>query len=154
MNLTSLSTEEALAAGGIVGGLVAVMGIFGFIFTILMIIAWWKIFKKAGEAGWKSIIPIYNIYIFCKIIGINFWICFLLLPIIIGIIAAIFPDAETLNACLSGAYALFIDIYTAIKLGDAFKKSTAFKVGLVFFPNIFALILAFGISKYHKPITK
>ena len=30
----------------------------------------WLIFEKAGEAGWKSIIPIYNLYIMLEIIGL------------------------------------------------------------------------------------
>ena len=30
---------------------------------ILTILAHWKIFTKAGEKGWKAIIPIYNIII-------------------------------------------------------------------------------------------
>jgi hypothetical protein len=38
-------------------------------FTILMIAAWWKIFTKAGQPGWACIIPIYNLYVWCKIVG-------------------------------------------------------------------------------------
>ena len=34
-----------------------------------MIVALWKIFTKAGEPGWKSIIPIYNIIMLLKIVG-------------------------------------------------------------------------------------
>ena len=37
--------------------------LFAFIFYILQVIAYWKIFTKAGEEGWKSIIPIYNGYV-------------------------------------------------------------------------------------------
>ena len=47
-------------------GLVAVImayALFAFIFYILQVIAYWKIFTKAGEEGWKSIIPIYNGYV-------------------------------------------------------------------------------------------
>lgn len=33
---------------------------------IVQIVALWKIFEKAGEKGWKSIIPIYNLYILFK----------------------------------------------------------------------------------------
>ena len=42
-------------------GLVAFImayALFAFIFYILQVIAYWKIFTKAGEEGWKSIIPI------------------------------------------------------------------------------------------------
>ena len=34
--------------------------IFAFVWWILQIIANWNIFTKAGEAGWKSLIPIYG----------------------------------------------------------------------------------------------
>ena len=29
---------------------------------ILQAVAYWKIFEKAGEPGWKAIIPFYNTY--------------------------------------------------------------------------------------------
>ena len=38
-----------------------------FAWWLLQIIANWRIFTKAGEAGWKSIIPIYGDYISYKI---------------------------------------------------------------------------------------
>ena len=37
--------------------------IFALAWWILQIIANWNIFTKAGEAGWKSIIPIYGDYV-------------------------------------------------------------------------------------------
>ena len=61
----------------------------------------------------------------------------------------------TILSFLSLGYAIFLAIYEAIKLGDAFKKGTGFKVGLVLLPNIFLLILAFGSAKYAgKPAAK
>ncbi|MBR1762543.1 MAG: hypothetical protein IJ731_04170, partial [Eubacterium sp.] len=38
------------------------------VIAILSIIALWKIFEKAGEAGWKAIIPFYNAYTLVKIV--------------------------------------------------------------------------------------
>lgn len=35
--------------------------------VVLMVASMWKIFSKAGESGWKSLIPIYNTYILFKI---------------------------------------------------------------------------------------
>lgn len=40
------------------------------IFLIIFLLncyAAWKVFEKAGEEGWKAIIPIYNAYIYQKI---------------------------------------------------------------------------------------
>ena len=44
------------------------MNILEIIFYILVIIGQWKMFEKAGESGWKALIPIYNLYILYKII--------------------------------------------------------------------------------------
>ncbi|MBQ6130316.1 signal peptidase I [Candidatus Saccharibacteria bacterium] len=146
--LTSLNSEEALVAGGLLGGAIVGVSVVALIYVILCIVAWWKIFTKAGEAGWKAIIPIYNVYILCRITGINFWIFCLGLPFAVGILSAIVGSETVAGSTITGLYALFFDIYLAIKLGDAFKKGTGFKVGLVLLPFIFYLILAFGDAKY------
>jgi signal peptidase I len=39
----------------------------------------WKIFEKAGEKGWKALIPIYNYYIWLKIVKRPWWWLFILL---------------------------------------------------------------------------
>ena len=153
--MNSLTTTQSLAVGSLLGGAAAFVSIF----YILLIIAWWKLFIKAGEKGWKSIIPIYNIYIYCRIIGINFWIYVVAIPIALSILQTI-ATGNNFNAenpsgfavfanLLLGAYTIFLAIYEAIKLGDAFKKGTGFKVGTVCFPHIFLFILAFGSAKYH-----
>ncbi len=64
---------------GIVAGILGFLGIFFLIIiavAVLMIIAQFKVFKKGGEEGWKAIIPIYNQYTLCQIVGLNpNWIC-------------------------------------------------------------------------------
>ena len=35
--------------------------------VLLCILAYWMIFKKAGEAGWKALIPVYSTYIEYKL---------------------------------------------------------------------------------------
>ena len=39
---------------------------------ILFKIAQWRVFTKAGEKGWKALIPMYDFYIYLKIIRISF----------------------------------------------------------------------------------
>lgn len=48
------------------------------IWYILVVAGAWKMFEKAGEAGWKAIIPIYNMYIVYKLCWNTslFWIWF------------------------------------------------------------------------------
>ena len=47
--------------------------------SILTIASMWKLFLKLGEAGWKSIIPIYNLVILFKHADMNPKLLFLLL---------------------------------------------------------------------------
>src|SRR5207245_3580957 len=67
--------------------------IVGLLIALLLIVAMWKVFTKAGQPGWASIIPIYNLYIWCKMVGRpGWWIILLLIPfvnIIVGIILCI-----------------------------------------------------------------
>ena len=37
-------------------------------FLVLNMLIGWKTFEKAGVAGWKSLIPIYNLFVSAKII--------------------------------------------------------------------------------------
>lgn len=100
------------------------------IFGIIGIVAMWKIFQKAGEEGWKAIIPFYNTYTLVKIVDGN-GIKFLLLFVpIVNIVFA---------------------IMLMVKLAKAFGKSGGFAVGLIFLSLIFELILAFDNSEYQGP---
>jgi len=78
-----LTNEEAAGLLGGFAGLFAGLGMVGIIVTIiwaiLAIVALWKVFTKAGEAGWKAIIPIYNAYIMYKIAGMKNWFWYTLI---------------------------------------------------------------------------
>jgi signal peptidase I len=53
------------------------------LFFIACLAGLWKIFQKAGEAGWKSVIPFYNLYVWLRIIKKPlWWYIFLLIPFI------------------------------------------------------------------------
>lgn len=131
------STTDALVAGGVMGAVVSFLMTYAFIvfiIAILTIIANWKIFTKAGEKGWKSIIPIYNMVILFRISGISPWwiLLYLLAPVpLIGVIAS---------------FGLMIYLY--INLAKAFGKGAGFTVGLILLNTIFVMILGFGSSEY------
>jgi uncharacterized membrane protein YhaH (DUF805 family) len=104
--------------------------IFWLAYTILMIAAWWKIFTKAGQPGWASIIPIYNLYIWCKIVGRPWWwILLMLIPFVNFIII----------------------IILCIDLAKSFGKGVGFGLGLLFLGIIFFPILGFGGAQYQGP---
>ncbi len=100
------------------------------IFAILLIAALWKIFAKANEPGWASIIPIYNTYILLKIVGRPWWWLLLLLIPFVNFI---------------------VGIVVMLDLAKSFGKGTGFAVGLILLAPIFLLILGFGNDRYLGP---
>ena len=169
--LNSLTTSEAAFAGGILGTVMIALAVF----CVLLIVAQWKIFEKAGEKGWKSLIPIYGQYILFKIVGAKTWFwVFLCISIITSIMTTVNVPAidwnasqEVINAQLelidwsqyvpfiigmgiSFIAAIAIDILLSVKLAKAFGKDILYVLGLIFFPEIVLLVLAFGKAKYDK----
>ncbi len=152
-NLTS--TQSAAALGGTFGvlaGMATTMFIVAIVFYILLVIAQWRMFTKAGEKGWKSIIPIYNAYIYMKIIGLSFWKWFAAL-FVSELLLQIGVNANLGFFSAIGGIAAFVltivlAVLTARNTAKAFGKGTGFAVGLFFLPNIFQLIIGFGASEY------
>lgn len=158
------STAEAAAVGGILAGIVSFTLFAILAFVVLLIIAWWRMFTKAGEKGWKSIIPIYSSYVLFKLVWNtkNFWIC-LGLGVVTGLLNSLGTSfaADSNGAGGFGIFSILSLIVSIISLvwyvrlslktAAAYGKSTGFGVGLVLLPTIFLLILAFGSSEYVGP---
>ena len=135
---SSVSGLEGLFFG--VFFLLIIAAVIGLIVHIFSIICMWKIFVKAGKAGWIALVPLYNAYTLFEITWGNGWYCLTLLIGMIPIIGWIVDVA--------------IFIITLIKLGDSFKKSTGFIVGLSLVGIIFIGILAYDSSTYEGPSNK
>ena len=104
--------------------------IVGLLIALLLIVAIWKVFTKAGQPGWASIIPIYNLYIWCKVVGRpGWWIILLLIPLV-NIIVAIILNIDT---------------------AKSFGKGAGFGIGLALLGVIFWPILGFGSAQYQGP---
>ncbi len=140
----------------VVAMLMAMVGVIvtvGIIMYVITVIAYWQIFKKAGEKGWKSLIPLYNSYIMYKISWKTsmFWIM-ILLDVVYAVLAGI--NVSSQSGVLSFlSYAVYIAVLVIAiiamhKLSKAFGHGAGFTVGLVFLSPIFILILAFGSSQY------
>ena len=127
--------------------------IFAFVWWILQIIANWNIFTKTGEAGWKSLIPIYGDYVSYKIAWQTsyFWLSFIL-----GIVASYVSSANlnesiflTVIATLLRIVIAVINIMYCVKLARAFGRGIGFAIGLILLQPIFLLILGFGSDQYY-----
>ena len=99
------------------------------VIAVIMIIANWKIYTKAGKPGWASIVPFYNMYVMYEIAGMNGWMFLLTFIPIVNIV---------------------IQIMLYLNLAKKFGKSTGFAIGLILLNPIFLLLLAFGNAEYNK----
>ena len=99
----------------------------GILFILLLIASFWKVFEKAGEAGWKSLIPIYNLFVLLRIAGCpGWWFLMFFLPV--------------LN--------IYFMVVMHIRLAERFGKSALFGFALCFLGFIFFPVLAFGSATY------
>lgn len=139
----------------ILAGLAAYL-IISLIWYIIMVIANWRIFTKAGEAGWKSIIPFLNTYVLFKIAwNIKmFWI--MLGTLIAGsICTSIAGEQGGVLAIIGAVFSLascVIGIISVHKLSKSFGHGIGFTLGLLFLSPIFTLILGLGSSEYIGPM--
>ena len=159
-NVTGAGMSSGLVGlllGLLAGALGLAVIIFAVVWYILQVIAYWKIFTKAGKPGWHSIIPILNTWDQYDLSWSRTmaWV-WLALAAANGIIsrnaAAAQRAGETYNAGLAGSLlGLAIGVVTVIglyKLAKSFGKGFGFFIGLLLLNPIFMLILGFGDSRY------
>lgn len=103
------------------------MLIVGLILFLVVIVSFWKVFVKAGQAGWKSLIPIYNLIVLIQIAGKPLWWLLLFLVPIVNIVFLVLLHIE---------------------LAKRFGKGAVFGLGLCFLGFVFFPILAFDNSTY------
>ena len=134
----------------------AVYVVISLVWYIIMVIANWRIFTKAGQAGWKSIIPILNTYVLFKIAWKTkmFWL--MLVTLIGGSVCATMAQEQSNDTlAIIGAGLTFVSCVIGIiavhKLSKAFGHGLGFTLGLLFLSPIFTLILGLGGSEYIGP---
>lgn len=82
------------------------------IIWLIGVLSLWQVFYKAGYEGWKSIIPVYNIYILTKIAAQPIWVFLLHFVPGVNVVAA---------------------LLVSLGVAKAFGKDTAFGVILWLF---------------------
>ena len=94
---------------------------------VFIIAGVWKTFAKAGQPGWASIIPIYNIIVMLEIARRPiWWILLMFIPLVNFIIL----------------------IIIMIEIAKNFGKGAGFGIGLALLGFIFYPILGFGDARY------
>ncbi len=122
------SYDAAYAAAA--SGVSAVYAILSLAISVLTLVAMWKLFVKAGRAGWKCLIPFYNTYCLYDIAWGNGWLFLLMFVPCVNVV---------------------VGIMMLFKLAKAFGQGTGFGFGLLFLNTIFILILGFGSAEYVGP---
>ena len=126
-----------------IGIIALVIGFFVVLIIALLVVAKWRLFKKAGRRGWKSLIPFYSSWILVEIAGLKWW-WFLFL-----IIEFTFKF-DMGDFFLSFSIAKFFGTFNCYyNIAKRFGKdySTCIVAGL--FPTIFACIFAFSKNEIY-----
>ena len=131
--------------------------------AVLQIVATWKLYEKAGEPGWSSIVPVYYYMQQIKIATGSYKLAWVyigtLVVYLIGCIAFAFtqvfenPDVmETAQIIWMVFYLIMlvplcgIAYYVSYKFAKAYGKSQAFCILSIFFPQIMIIIMGFDKS--------
>lgn len=135
----------------IMTGMMGTVLLLAAVWYVIQVIALWRVFTKAGEAGWKSLIPFYNGYIQYKISWKTqfFWLG--IICIIVGTVLNNMDGAISVLGyviCLAGTAVHLVAYH---KLSLAFGHGVGFTLGLIFLNPIFILMLGFGGSQYQGP---
>ncbi len=115
---------------------------------VLYVVGLWKVFKKAGEDGWKALIPFYNTYVLTKIVGLSWWWFLLAVaPTIVGLVSG----TSTLVS-LGSICQIIANVCIAKNLSMKMHKDTATIVLLVLFPVVMYPVLGLGSSTWDESV--
>ena len=126
--LVSVLGQSSQNGGSAIGAIVFLLVYLAILVGVIA--GFWKTFVKAGQPGWAIFIPIFNLYVMCKIAGRpGWWIILMLIPIV----------------------GLIMFVILSIDIAKSFGKDAGFGVGLGLLSFIFYPILGFGSAEYRGP---
>ena len=142
--------QATILAGALLGVALTVILIIALVWFVFQVIADWKIFTKAGQAGWKSLIPFYNYYVEYDICWNGlFGLGYVVLLAVANSVSSQDPStALQVLLAVAGIGAIVLHCIESVKLAKAFGKETGFAVCLILFGPIARLVLGFGSAKY------
>lgn len=129
-DMVPLELQAPLQSSDIISGPVGtVVLLFQIALVGVQFAGMWAVFSKAGHAGWKAIIPIYNLYVMLQI-GENrwWWLLLLVVPVV-------------------NLYAVY-KIHAGV--AQAFGRGIGFGLGLAFLGIVFFPLVGFGDYQYRR----
>ena len=130
-----------------------------FIAWIFTVIAQWRIYTKAGQPGWASLIPIYSTLVMLDIIRKpRIWLLYIIgIAVVQAVVNSMYTNTDgttdlpllaTLMMIVLSITLTVLSVRITHGLSVAFGKSGWFTVGLIFIPIVFYPILGFGSAQY------
>lgn len=153
--LVGMDPAEVALGAGMVGFVAALMLVFSMVWFFLSAVGYYKMFQKAGEAGWKAFIPYYRTYIQFRFA----WDPKKFLVFLAAILLCEFlGSSESVLAgfivIVAGITVIVMGIKLELRVAKSFGKTTIWGVLLFFFPFIVSVILGFGKAEYIGNTTK
>ena len=129
--MVPLELQAPLQSSDIIGVPVgsAVVLLFQFALVGIQVAGMWAVFSKAGHAGWKAIIPIYNLYVMLQLGEQAWWWLILVFVPVVNLYAV---------------YKIHAGVARAFGRGIGFGLGLAF-LGILFFP-----LVGFGDYQYRN----
>ena len=118
--------------------------------TLCPIIGDYRVFKKMGEPGWVSLIPLYNLYVkYTKVWCRSAAVLAALLALPVIFLPSNSSDPVISKLFLLSGIAFFAVIFIGnVKLSKRFGRGIPFALGLTFLPAVFAMILGFNSDSF------
>ena len=126
--MVPLELQAPLQSSDILGGAAAtVILLFQLALVRVQVAGMWTVFEKANHAGWKAVVPIYNLYVMLQI-GENrwWWLLLLVVPVV-------------------NLYAVY-KIHAGV--ARSFGRGIGFGLGLAFLGILFFPLMGFGDYQY------
>ena len=126
-------TADGLVSTAISGGIaaLAIFAVLGTVLGLATIVGIWTTFSKAGVAGWKSLIPVYNLILLLQIAGKPVWWLVLFFVPLVNFAAT---------------------ILLSLGIAQRFGRGPGFGIGLGFLPFVFYPILGLGGSQFEDAL--
>lgn len=113
---------------------VLIILLFVAVIVVVSIIGMWRVFEKAGQSGWKALVPFYNNWVLYEISGKpGYWSLAAFIPFVGPILS------------------LVLAILAMLQLAKNFGKDTVFAIIWLMLIPIGLLILGFGNAQYLGP---
>ena len=121
--------QETVEAPSIDGLAIAIICALVAISVVLTLVGGWRIFQKAGEPGWASLIPLYNLFVVLRIVGApGWWAVLFLVP----------------------AVNFIMSLIVTWRLARAFGQGVVGCLALALLPVVMIPVLGCGSARYRS----